>query len=289
MADGAERKDAMFFSLRRWIKRKLFTKVGLALVLILGLGQQAHADFVVPVPAQEAMLAQSLFVDLTAESIDLLSGTSSGLSLAYSGTTTTITSQDIQWSGTFTNPTTGLSEGAMSGSITPDPTFKIESGSINIGRTPYTLSGMFSTDNTNGTATLNFNLSNRFSGNLTWKDGGDLKFTGDNNGNTVLSGTIIENSKKGMTTYTTTITITPVNPLLPGEDTFTSVLMPKGGGKKRMDKGKDSWTSKTSFDGDMEMDTEAVPEPSGFLLGTVGILCIAGNSLRWMRIRCRAA
>jgi hypothetical protein len=255
---------------------KTIYKVGLALTILWTLGQHTRADMILS-HSQESVLAQSIFADLAVESAILLSGIDSSVSVAYSGTTT-----GSQWSGAFTDPTSGTSEGSMAGSIT-DPTFTIgNDSSISIGApgkapTPYTLTGTFSIDDTKdpATATLNFVAKNQFAGNRTWTDGGDMVVTSNKDGTFTFKGTVVDqNGKK----YTAEINYSAANPLVNDQkqDIFTSSLKDMKSGKVLLvDRGKATTTSDTSFNGDVDMEIDTVPEPSGLVLGAIGFLCAA--------------
>jgi hypothetical protein len=240
-----------------------------------------------PPPYQESVLAQSIFADITVENDVLLAGGAGLSSVLYSGTTTT-TSQGTQWIGTFTDPTSGLSEGSIAGSITTDPTFTIESGNVNFQGSGYTLSGSFSFDDTKGTGTLNFNLSNPFTGNQSWT-GSNLTYTQNADGTWTFTGTITRKTALGaMTDTSMIINYTPGNPFVNNPtDTFTSSVLQKlppgfvgPPAPVVVNRGKATTTSKASFDGEMEMEIDVTPEPSSLTLTLTGLLGLLGYARR---------
>src|SRR5262249_33795216 len=149
-----------------------------------------------------------------------------GFSFAYGGTT-----QGTTWTGDFSGnilglDVTGFINGSISASAPSDPDFKIDSGNLFVGGTPYTLGGTFSFDENTGSGTLHFELM-RAGAMVTWDNMGALKVVANPDGSWTLSGSITwKQGGFNPITYSISIDYAPGNPFVvpPTPETFNSTL-----------------------------------------------------------------
>jgi hypothetical protein len=249
-----------------------------ALVFFLFVPALASATPIVDRGVQ-SFLAQSLFVDIAAETA-ALDFDAQDFVVSYLGTTS-----GSVWNGSFSgNMLGGPLDGSMGGHIdaptSSDPTMTIENGSLRLrGQTPYTLNGSFTWDETTGVASslvMTLELGGR-NPPVTWRNSGNLTYSFKAGNVSNLTGTITS----GGNMYRIDISFTPGDIRRresPG--TISSTLTPVNGGAAVTNTGSGTLGFFSTFDGSMDLDATSIPEPS-----TVTLLAAGGLAIGWRRRR----